>query len=184
MGLPGEAVPRLNGELLFPLLSIHAPELPFVPPFLRGFEYWTVFVEPDAWEQTLEEGSLVIRRYPSARTLQPLRELADEDEWPVWDLAFTEVQDHPSWQALRRVLAERGDVATNDAELQLLAKRFRCHSGLKLGGYPHLIQETAFLQTLEPDFQIQVDVSDAYRYGDSGIGYLYSGLTAMIWESM
>src|SRR5262249_41009961 len=72
LGRPGESVPRLNGAPLFPLFSVHVPDLSFVPSFLVGFEYWTFFIEADAWEQTGEEGSLVVRRYPSARGLEPL----------------------------------------------------------------------------------------------------------------
>ena len=61
---------------------------------------------------------------------------------------------------------------------------FKCHAGIKLGGYPHLIQETAFLQSLEPDFQIQIDITELYSYGDSGVGYFHDDLSAVIWETM
>jgi hypothetical protein len=183
LGSPGELAPRLNGALLFPLLSVHVPELAFVPTFLAGFEYWTFFIKADAWEQTVEDGSLVVRRYPRAKGLEPLGELSDEDTWPVWDLTFTEVRDHPSRLTLDSVIAERGERATEE-EIRSVLREYRCHGGVKLGGYPLLVQETAFLKTLDPDFQLQFDSCPAYEYADSGIGYVYSDLRAMNWESL
>jgi hypothetical protein len=56
--------------------------------------------------------------------------------------------------------------------------------GIKLGGYPLLIQSTAFLMTLDPDFQLQVDATSLYTSADSGIGYICDNLTSAIWETM
>jgi hypothetical protein len=65
------------------------------------------------------------------------------------------------------------------------AERFPCHSGIKLGGYPLLIQSIeAFLASRDPDFQMQIDGSDCYMYGDTGIGYIPSKLSAIVWETM
>ena len=43
LGLPGESWPDLDGEPLFPVLTVDTRELPSVPEFLSGHEYWSLF---------------------------------------------------------------------------------------------------------------------------------------------
>jgi len=193
LGQPHEGWPHRGDVPLFPILGLHTPELPFVPPFLEGYSYWTFFFELDRFEQGIEDGSLVVRRYRDIAGLEVLaapssRELlaADESFDPtVRPLRFHEVRDYPSWSALNRCLADRPDLLQQyRARAQELDERYPCHSGIKLGGHPHLIQETAFLMSLDSDFQMQWDGNDYYMYADSGIGYVYRNLTAVLWETM
>jgi hypothetical protein len=176
LGLPGETWPALNGEPLFPILTIATRELPVIPAFLSGNEYWSFFIQRDQYEQSVSRGSLVVRRYARLSELIPLPQPI---EAPIerLGLSFSIVTDYPSRIALGRILGD-------DDDHEDLDEQYPCHAGIKLGGWPLLVQGIAFLATAEPDFQIQLDVTDLYMYADSGIGHVYGGLDAIIWESM
>lgn len=174
LGYAGESWPTKDGNALVCILTIYTPELPEVPDFLRAAEYWAFFIEPRSYEQVAEDGSLVVRQYRSITSLCLLPQPAGAKGIPL-QLRFREIIDYPSDFAL----AKAPPAVAHAAE-----SRFECHSGIKLGGYPHLIQETAFLESLDPDYQIQLDCSNYYMYADSGIGYVYAGLSAVIWETM
>ncbi len=168
--------PSKDGIPLLPVLSVATEELPFVPDFLAEASSVSVFIVPNGYEHVAEDGSLVVWRDNRAGesgesgTFIPLR--------------FREVVDYPCQAALRQALAERPQLLDTLDELDdELDESFPCHDGIKLGGYPSLIQETAFLKSLDPDFQIQLDSTEFHSFGDSGMGYVYSGLSAIIWES-
>jgi hypothetical protein len=167
-----ESWPLKGGRPLVNVLNIRTAELPAIPTFLGGSAYWSFFLEPQAFEQVVSDGSLVVRRYESTAALRPLPPPSSQAS-PL-RLRFRAVTDYPSGFALAKCLPET----------TILEDRFPCHAGIKLGGYPHMIQGTAFLESLEPDFQIQLDCSNFYSYADSGIGFVYDGLSAVIWESL
>ena len=179
LGRPGETWPTLNGEPLFPVLTVHTHELPVVPDFLAGGAYWVFFIERDAFEQTVSDGSLVVRQYPEVSELVPLPQPVDSSAARL-GFSFRAITDYPSSTALAEILGEE----LGGASIEELDEEFPCHDGIKLGGWPLLIQHTAFLATDQPDFQIQLDGTELYDYADSGIGYIYGGLQYVIWESM
>ena len=176
LGLPGETWPALNGEYLFPILTIATVELPVIPAFLLGNEYWSFFIQRDQYEQSVNRGSLVVRRYPRLSELVPLPQPIELPSKRL-GLSFSTVTDYPSGIALTKILGD-------DDNHENLDEKYPCHAGIKLGGWPLLVQGIAFLATAEPDFQIQLDITDLYMYADSGIGFVYGGLDAIIWESM
>jgi hypothetical protein len=176
LGLPGETWPALDGEPLFPILTIASNELPVIPPFLAGNEYWALFILREQYEHDVRDGSLVVRRYPELSQLVPLRPPVGVSSNRL-GLSFSVVMDYPCRRALEKLLGD-------DFDREDLDTRYPCHAGIKLGGWPLTIQGIAFLMTTDPDFQIQLDCTDLYMYADSGIGYVYAGLEAVVWESM
>lgn len=184
LGGLSEAWPQKDGKDLLPLLSLCVRELPFAPAFLQGFDYWTFFIEPETWEQIDRDGSLVVRRYKSVIGLRQLVAPPSIKPKPL-HLRFRKVVDYPDQDALHETWAEQPALLRwLDSRAGELRERFPCHYGIKIGGYPQLIQPTAFLKTLDPDFQIQIDCSEYYHYGDSGIGYVCSGLSYACWETL
>jgi hypothetical protein len=167
---PGETWPSRSGRRLVNVLNVNTAELPSVPAFLNRAAYWSFFITPDAFEQSVSDGTLLVRPYPSVQSLRPLTP-PDSLAAPV-RLRFAAEVDYPLGFALAKCLPEA--TAFED--------QYPCLSGIKLGGYPHMIQGTAFLESLDPEFQIQLDCSSHYCYGDSGIGFVYGGLSAVIWE--
>lgn len=185
LGRVDEDWPTKGDRPLFPILTIGIVELPFVPEFLAGAAYWAFFIEPDEYSHATDDGSLVVRRYKSVDGLQPLTEPADvAHDGP--ELVFEEVVDYPCRSALRAHIAEDAAVSASlDPEsVREIPEEFRCHGGIKLAGYPALVQETVFLQTLDPDHAIQLDATDVYMYADTGIGYLPRNLDYAHWECM
>ena len=183
LGFSDEEWPKFDGVPLFPILSVFAPELPFVPRFLEGFDYWSFFIVRDDFEQVVDDGSMVVRRYETTAGLVPLQAPEDQDSRLI-ELTFAEVRDYPSDFAFDEVIQHDNQIARiagNGWEEEL--KSYPCHDGIKLGGYPRLIQGTAFLLSLDPDYEIQIDMTELYTYGDSGIGYVFGGLSAAIWET-
>ena len=57
LGQPHEGWPYRGDVPLFPILGLHTPELPFVPPFLEGYSYWTFFFELGHDEQGIDDGA-------------------------------------------------------------------------------------------------------------------------------
>jgi hypothetical protein len=185
LGEASERWPENNTVSLFPVLSIYTPELPFVPRFLSEFEYWVIFIEPEIFEQSAEDGSLVVRKYQCIADLVPM---SPPEPWmrEALYLDFHATEDYPARDALTNALANRPDLVEFYRErADSFAERYPCHAGIKIGGYPYLIQRTAFLlESLEPDYQIQLDMTELYMHGDSGIGYVYGGLSTIHWETM
>jgi hypothetical protein len=184
LGMPGEQWPKKDGEPLFPILTIAAKELPFIPDFLSGYEYWAIFLQLDEFNQSTKDGSLVVRKYSTLEGLEPIL-FPDQKTNEYIELYFKEVEDYPSYSAVDCTL-NRDNELKNRLSLDWgdILDKYECHSGIKLGGYPLLIQGTAFLENLNPDFQIQIDSTKVYSYCDSGIGYIYGKLSAAIWETM
>jgi hypothetical protein len=181
LGLPTDRWPTQLGVPLLPILSLSTSELPFVPSFLADQAYWCFFIKPGSFEQGVASGSLVVRSYLSLDGLVPLPAGAPLRRATL-GLRFSAVTDYPSSYAVSASLADRPALLAAYGSAESI--RFPCHAGIKLGGYPHLIQPTAFLASFDPDFQVQLDSTEFYEYADSGVGYVYGGLSATIWESM
>ncbi len=184
LGISGEKWPEKDGEPLFPILTIATKELPFVPEFLSEYEYWAIFLQLDDFNQITKDGSLVVRKYSTLKGLEPIKPTYKNENKYI-ELRFKEVQDYPSYSAVFRALEEDNELKSRfNPDWPDKLDEYECHSGIKIGGYPLLIQGTVFLENLNPDFQIQIDSTDLYSYCDSGIGYIYSNMSAAIWETM
>lgn len=184
LGLPGEEWPRKDGEPLVPILSVYVPELPFVPHFLAAWTYWTFFIQREPYEHLARDGSLVIRQSMSIANLVPMNPPPGIKTDPSI-LEFHEVRDYPCATALGEIFADYPRLGRDYfAHERAMSERFPCHYGIKLGGYPYLIQETYFLKQLNPPFSIQLDISEYFHKGDSGIGYLDEKLDYAAWETI
>ena len=48
------------------------------------------------------------------------------------------------------------------------------HTGIKIGGWPSLVQREYDL-LLTDSYVMQIDMTENYMYGDSGVAYVYRG---------
>ena len=184
IGFADEEWPATDGLPFVPVLSIHNVELPFTPWFLEGSAFWSLFIAQDRYEHVVRDGSLVVRKYTSIAGLGQKRAPRGIKS-KVLPLRFLEVRDYPSQTALHEILLDTPKLLSDyEARADELGKRFPCHHGIKLGGYPYLIQETAFLKRLNPNFAVQIDSSSYFHYGDSGIGYFNEDLSYACWETL
>jgi len=191
LGQPHEGWPHRGDVPLFPISASTPRSFRLYLPSWKATPNWTFFFELDRYEQGIQDGSLIVRRYPDVAGLERLAapsslELlaaASSFDPTVRPLRFHEVRDYPSPLALKSSLAT--DLLQQyRARATELDERYPCHTGIKLGGYPYLIQKTGFLRSLDPDFQMQWDGNDYYMYADCGIGYVYGNLAWVIWETM
>ncbi|HUE71018.1 MAG TPA: hypothetical protein VMP01_09025 [Pirellulaceae bacterium] len=167
-----------------PVLSILVAELPYRPPFLEGAAYWSLFTKRHCSESWVGDHTLVVRKYPDITPLRPLP-VPPGIKLPPLPLRFHEVIDYPCDEALLEILSDQPLLLrAYESRADELRERFPCHSGIKLGGYPLLIQQTAFLMCLGPDFAIQIDISSYFHYQDAGIGYVNKDLTYACWETL
>ena len=183
LGSAGESWPEHDGQPLFPMLSVQTSELPFVPPIFGGDAYVVIFIKADEYEVATNDGTLVLRRYSEMTGLVPLA-VPPEAETTRLPLGFKEIRDFPEPSVISEALEDRPELLeAYEQESDKWESAFPCADGIKIGGYPLLIQETAFLKSLDPDFAIQLDGTDLYSYGDSGVGYVDADLGYILWES-
>lgn len=184
LGAAAETWPEGDGVPFVPILSILVAELPYRPPFLEGAAYWSLFIKRHCSETWVGDHTLVVRKYADIAPLRLLR-VPPEIKSPPLPLRFREVIDYPCDEALLEILSDQPSLLrayeSRDDELR---ERFPCHDGIKLGGYPLLIQPTGFLKCLDPDFAIQIDISSYFHYQDSGIGYFQKDLSYACWETL
>ena len=183
LGSAGESWPEHDGQPLFPMLSVQTSELPFVPSIFGGDAYVVIFIKADEYEVATNDGTLVLRRYSEMTGLVPLA-VPPEAETTRLPLGFKEIRDFPEPSVISEALEDRPELLeAYEQESDKWESAFPCADGIKIGGYPLLIQETAFLKSLDPDFAIQLDGTDLYSYGDSGVGYVDADLSYILWES-
>ena len=178
----GETWPEHEGSPLLTILTVDTRELPFIPNFLKGTEYISLFILQDEWSHTTEDSSLVVRWY--SELPESTLEGGPETE-PRLALTFREVVDYPHPDVIDILLADQPELEQEyDQRRDELAEAYPCHTGLKLGGYPYLVQDTAFLQEEDPDYEIQLDATSFYSFADGGIGYVDRDLESIHWETL
>ncbi|MCU4156585.1 DUF1963 domain-containing protein [Carboxylicivirga sp. A043] len=168
-GKNDEAWPLFNSKPLIPILSILTSELPFRTPHFDNIELINVFAYEEGAPIDEKEGSVVIRTYTDLKELKPL-EMPDELMKPCFKLNWRKVVDYPNGYQLELNLDE-GEYRKYLDNNSYLMDEFPNHHGIKIGGWPYLVQETYFLQMDEPDFAFQFDSNEVFMFCDSGLGY-------------
>ena len=185
-GAEKEVWPSYNEAPLIPLLSLRTDELPYAPKNLRRVALLNVFVDAEESMLDADAGSIVIRAYRSISKLRPLlrpKGLKANHYRVEWK----EVVDYPHDYHLSSCdRLDDEELEEYNDNIKRYQKKFRNHDGLKLDGWPTLVQETAFLMEGDPDYTLQMDVNNVYHYCDSGIGYLLKckGKWCAHWETM
>ena len=187
-GTSNEGWPIYDGRFMVAALSIRVDELPSVPDHLEGIALLNIFI--DHSEHPEEDGATIIRTYPSLDGLQPIdiptKEIADfhsiawkaTTDYPdgtmleyklLWDEIKKDFDDHE-----RRRAIEGQYWAQFEEHHDEIQQSFPNHSGLKIGGWPTMIQVSpiAFLADEDPGYLAQLDSTVIYSFYDDGIGYL------------
>ena len=178
---PGEGWPASGGEPLPPLLQFRADRLPVRPPALRDVALLTLFLDPagppfgrpngDGWcLRTYSSAAGTVSLAPPAGGVPPgvrpfpLRVLEPFEDRPDWE------DQHlaPFMDALLRADPD----AFDDPDVCGAA------DGLKVGGFPRLIQAEPFPGTdygaaggLEFAFQIDSTDKGGLNWVDGGVAY-------------
>jgi hypothetical protein len=179
LALPGEAWPTHNGKPMYALAQIDLTQLPFRPPRLDDVEMITIFIDDDLPTDHEPNGDgWCLRAYPDASALIPLAQVDTGSyikPFPMRPRVIDE--DYPNWEDVPIELSK--DIRERYHDL------FQTAEGLKLGGWPFLVQSEIYWggggpweeHPAQPEYVFQIDSTDkgSWMWGDSGLGYFGRG---------
>jgi uncharacterized protein YwqG len=175
---PGEAWPETDGEPMHALCQINLSEMPFRPPRLDDLEMITVFINSNKLPGRDPNGrNWCLRAYRDLSSLVPLAQQATDSAIKPFPMRpRVEAEDFPCWDDVAHEVPEE----IGDRYFDL----FENVPGLKLGGWPTLIQsEISWApwnrHPAEPEYVFQVDSTEKgnWGWGDGGVGYFGRGTT-------
>ncbi len=173
---PSESWPITDGRPLHPLAQINLTELPYRPPRLDDIAFLTIFIDPEHLPNDEPNGTKwCLRAYRNLDDLVPLVE-------PKLVSRIRSFQMKPK-------IIEADYPTHDDIPVELPAElkdsyydRFSNTDGLKLGGWPTLIQSEIFWapwnqHPISPEYVFQIDSTEKgnWQWGDAGIGYFGRG---------
>jgi len=164
--------PTNNDRPLIPWLQIVARDLPTrLRPFDR-FELVSFFIDPETWDDDFakhDHHSIVVRAYESLDDLVPLDRPETLPGHPHYRLEWVTVDDFPCLSHFYEKF-DNGvyDQICEDADKLSLDNK----SGIKISGWPTLVQRDYDL-LLTDSYLMQIDMTENYMYGDSGVAYVY-----------
>jgi hypothetical protein len=182
VALPGENWPAgEKGQPMHAICQINLTELPFRPTLLQDTAFLSVFIDP---ESHYDRGGVpngtcwLLRAYKTLEHLRPVQ--IPEAHFAIKPLPLTpEIieQDYPChdnvpWEIL--------DWFNNHGEKYY--DHFSTTNGLKLGGWPSLVQSELYWEynqlPSQPDFTFQIDSEEkaGWYWGDAGVVYFGRGM--------
>ena len=169
-GKAGETWPRsAEGRPLFPWLQIVCSEMKnLYGPFYRKALVCFYFDEKcyDAEAVSQHDGNeFVARTYGVGEKLKPLKRPAGLERHKFHRVTWKKQQDHPAISKYHGLF----DDAVYSAICADKRFKFENRSGIKIGGWPTPIQTG---QEYPGTWDLQIDMTKNYMYGDSGIGYV------------
>jgi len=168
-GKPGEQWPQsADGEPLVPWLQIACTEMKrlYGAFYQRKAVCFYIRQELSDHEElsVADGGDFVVREYALTDDLVPLRRPTVLDG-PFHQVTWKRLQDYPAVSKYHGLF----DSAVYDALCEIKNFTYRNRSGIKIGGWPTPIQQN---QGYPGSYDLQIDMTENYSYGDSGVGYL------------
>jgi uncharacterized protein YwqG len=173
--LPGEPWPHAGTRPMHALCQIVLRDLPFVPPRLDDMAMLCVFIADDLPTNQPNGENWCLRTYPDLDDVVPLPARDTGSAIKPLPLRPRVVEeDFPCWEDIPIEVPPECDANYYD--------EFENVSGLKLGGWPTLIQSEIFWapwneHPAKPEYVFQIDSTEKgnWVWGDSGIGYFGRG---------
>ena len=177
VGLPGEIWPEWQGKQLQALCQINLRVLPFRPPRLGDVAFLAVFIDPNELPGETPNGEgWALRAYDDVDALVPLPQPTNTAIKPLPMRPRLVERDYPCWEDVPIELP--ADIADRYHD------RFKNTFGLKLGGWPSLIQSELcwapwHKHAAAPEYVFQIDSIEEcqWSWGDAGVGYFGRGTT-------
>jgi uncharacterized protein YwqG len=173
----GESWPETGGRPMHALCQINLTGIPFRPKRLEDVEMLAVFIGPDTLPMDEPNGqNWCIRAYPRIAGLVPLAHRDTGSKIKSFPMRARVVEhDFPCWEDVPLELSEE-IAADNYFDL------FENTSGLKLGGWPTLVQAEIYWapwnrHPAAPEYVFQIDSENKahWSWGDGGVGYFGRG---------
>ncbi|MDJ0941527.1 MAG: DUF1963 domain-containing protein [Woeseiaceae bacterium] len=176
LATPEQSWPESNGKPMHALCQINIADLPFRTPGLEDIDFLSVFIGPDELpSDELNGTNWCLRTYRAGERLVALEQVDSGSvirPFPMRPIVIEE--DFPMWEDVEIDLFEQiaGDYYDH----------FDNVGGLKLGGWPTLIQSEIFWapwnkHPANPRYVFQIDSTEKgnWTWGDSGVGYFGRG---------
>tara|TARA_B100001094_G_scaffold117190_1_gene113041 strand:+ start:8221 stop:8928 length:708 start_codon:yes stop_codon:yes gene_type:complete len=176
-----EAWPYYEGQPMLPLLQINLETFPTKPKGFEDIAFLCVFTRRDQYPvDTTNKKHWEIRTYKTLDNLVPLTQPTKPHHLQSFTLHPELKTDFPCWEEGRvdeSALEER--VEDPDDIFELYQEHFPTLEGIKLGGWPYLVQaeiswDSDSIDNGDIDFLIQIDSTEKGRWcwGYQGIAYL------------
>jgi len=173
---PGEDWPLTNGKPMHALCQINIDDLPFRPDGFEDIKYIAVFIGPDELPIDAPNGTnWCLRSYSTTQRLVPLTQVDSSSNINAFPMRAQIVEeDYPGWEDVPIELPE--EIADSYYD------HFENVGGLKLGGWPTLIQSEIFWAPWNkhpamPRYMFQIDSTEKgnWTWGHAGVGYFGRG---------
>ena len=161
----GEEWPKYAGNPMTPLLQLNLSDIPSKPNNLNGIEFITVFIDEKSVLDS-KDGTYIIRTYKSEDTLISLNQNNYTSTIKAFQLEpYLEENDCPSWDDCP---VQIPDELEEDYE-----SLFENKSGIKIGGWPSLVQSEIFWESDDFEYAFQIDSIEKanLQWGDGGVIY-------------
>lgn len=179
LGKAGEKWPDSNGRPMIPICQLNLTNIPFKPATLSDIEFLTLFIDQEEIpsDDNPNGDKWCLRTYSKLEELAPIHPPKYQSYIKPFQLRpKLEAEDFPCWEDCPVDLTEEVE-----DEYENL---FPNVSGLKIGGWPTLVQNEIYWaplnqHTAKPAFVLQIDSDDKAHmmWGDSGILYFGRGTT-------
>lgn len=171
--LPDERWPEYQGNPMLAILQLNLEGLAYRPPGTEDIRFLTLFVDSESYPES--EGSWLLRTYKTVSKLMFLQAPACESEIRQVSLGPPVlIEDYPCFEDLEE------DV--EDELWDAFSEKYHTARGVKLGGWPSLIQSEIYWaprneHPARPKYVLQIDSLEEARWqwGHDGCAYLGRG---------
>jgi len=177
VAMDGENWPISNGQPMIPLCQINLTNLPYKPENLKDIEFITIFIDSKKipFEDEPNGDKWCLRAYKNINELMSVSQPDIDSPIKPFQLKAKLVEnDYPCREDCPIKIPEEYKEDYYDL--------FETKPGIKLGGWPKLIQSEIFWAPLNqhpanPEYFFQIDCIDKanWYWGDSRIGYFGRG---------
>jgi uncharacterized protein YwqG len=175
LALPDELWPMSGHGPMHALCQINLTDMPLQFSRLSDFALITVFIDPSEIATDKPNGQTwCLRAYKQLEMLCPLQQMDSRSSLKALPMYPRIVEDFPCLEDVKLELPS--EIRDNYYDL------FENTGGLKLGGWPTLIQSEIYWAPLNkhpiaPEYIFQVDSTEEgnWMWGDCGVGYFGRG---------
>lgn len=169
-GCEGENWPRAaDGEPLIPWLQIVCTEMKnlYGAFYNRKSVCFYIRQDIDSYEATSasDDSDFVVREYSLTDELVPLARPSELEGHPFRLVRWKKQPDYPALGKYYGLF----DDDVYDTLCKMERFKYENRSGIKIGGWPTPVQQD---QEYPGSCDLQIDMTENFMYGDSGVGYL------------